>query len=272
MNNTIDYLGVGFGYRTEISDWIFQNKSQIDFIEIIAELYQTDDSFDRLRMLCDNFKVIPHGVDLSIASETLDFSHLCQIKKVCETTCCPYYSEHLSITKSTTINFGHLTPILFSEEMLKLVSNNVKLVQDYIERPILLENIAYPFMISQAAMCEEEFFSRLIENTGCGLLLDITNLHINSFNHHFDPYQFIDNLPLDKLIQIHVSGGTVTKHGDLLDSHNTNVDEKSWELLTYVKRKSNIRGIIIERDKNFPGDLNLLLSEILIAKKIMKDQ
>lgn len=268
MNKIDSSVSFGIGYRHEIKDWIFANKNKIDCVEIIAESYFHYKNFDELQELCNHFKVIMHGVELSLGSTHIDEHHLRAVKSLLDITNCTYFGEHLSITNFQGLSFGHLTPVWYTEENLKIVSENIKMAQDYLKTTIVLENIFYLFEIPNNSMSEEEFFCRLIEITGCRLLLDLANVTANAHNHHFNPYTYIDAMPLQKLVQIHLAGGSITNDQLIIDSHNNLVAEDTWNLLRYLKSKTPVENVILEYDKDFPEDLDVLMHQLDLARNI----
>lgn len=269
--DTISYQGVGLGFRNEISASIYQNQNEINCLEILTEQFmQGRDNLRLLGYLRDRFKVVPHGVSLSIGSECINFDHLKKVKEICDIVNAEYYSEHLCITRAPGIDLGHLCPIPYNEVMLQRVIRNVLKIQDFIERPLVLENITYKFNVPIQSITQEEFFSILTHETNCGMLVDVANLHTNSYNHHFNPYQFIDRLPLKHIVQVHLAGGFYTKEGELIDSHNRAVELESLELYEYLNKRANIKTVILEHDDNFPEDFSVFLGQLAIAKKIQQ--
>jgi uncharacterized protein (UPF0276 family) len=218
-----------------------------------------------LEELCESFKVIPHGIGLSIGSERLDREYLAQIKRISDVTGSAYYSEHLAMTRAPGIDIGHLSPLWFNETVLAVTIGNVRRVQDLLEKPLVLENVTYPFDIPGATMSQTEFFTRLVEATGCGVLLDLTNLYINSVNHNFDPVAFLKAMPLDHLVQIHLAGGFL-QDGVMIDSHSEEVDEHSWSLLDTLTKLIPVRASILEHDANFPDRISALLAQVARAR------
>ncbi len=184
----IPALGVGLGYRTELKEAILAHREQIDFLEIITDNYLAAPGAQAaLRELCALFPVIPPGVDLSIGSlMPLDQPYLQGIKRISDLTGSPYYSEHLCMTRVPGRDIGHLAPLWFTEELLQHVTQRVLTLQDFLGKPLILENVTYMLEIPQSTMSQAEFFQHLVEATGCGVLLDITNVFINATNHHFD--------------------------------------------------------------------------------------
>ena len=232
MVASMPVFGSGMGYRRELKQAIFDARERIDFLEVVADQFIGDRRrLTELEEICAAFPVIPHGVGLSIGSPELDHEYLRAIRVVSDVTALrSYYSEHLAMTRAPGIDLGHLTPLWFTEAALRSTVDNVARVQDYLRKPLVLENVTYPFDIPNAGMKQTEFFSRLVEATGCGVLLDVTNVYINSANHGFDPVAFLKEMPLDRIVQIHLAGG-YERDGAWIDGHSEPVNDGSWDLL-----------------------------------------
>jgi uncharacterized protein (UPF0276 family) len=265
----IPVLGSGLGYRRQIRQGILAAREEIDFLEIITDEYSDNPDYARhLEALCDIFPVITHGVGLSIGSATpLDRQYLRAIKRLSDLTQSPYYSEHLCMTQAPGLDIGHLSPIWFTEEMLATTISRVNEVQDFLEKPLVLENVSYMMAIPHNGMSQTEFFNRLVAATGCGILLDVTNIFINSVNHHFDAAVFLQDMPLDHVIQVHIAGG-VWRDGLLIDTHSRPVQEESWLLLELLTSLTKVRGIILEHDARFPK-MDVLLAQVRRARALM---
>lgn len=265
----IPHLGVGLGFRREIKQKIFAARNELDFLEVITERYLNHPwEIEELEELCEVFPVIPHGVSLSIGSIAPPSTRYLQgIKQISEITKAPYYSEHLCMTKAPGIDLGHLAPLWFTEETLRRVIDAVSYVQDYLGKPLILENVTYLVAVPGGEMSQEEFFNRLVAATDCGILLDITNVYINSVNHHFDPIAFLDRLPLDHVVQVHLAGG-YWLNDILIDGHNELVQEESWHLLQELVARCRVKGVIIEHDSNYPA-MDLLLRQTSRARQIV---
>jgi uncharacterized protein (UPF0276 family) len=140
-------------------------------------------------------------------------------------------------------------------------------VQDFLEKPLVLENVSYMMAIPHNGMSQTEFFNRLVAATGCGILLDVTNIFINSVNHQFDAAVFLQEMPLDHVIQVHIAGG-VWRDGLLIDTHSRPVQEESWQLLELLTSLTKVRGIILEHDARFPK-IDVLLAQVKRARSLM---
>lgn len=255
---TIPGLGVGLGYRSELREGILANRERIDFLEIICDNYLRESSaLAALEELCTLFPVIPHGVGLSIGSVMpLEPAYLRSIKRVSDLTGSPYYSEHLCMTRVPGRDIGHLAPLWFTEELLQHVTDRVLRLQDYLQKPLILENVTYMLEIP-SPMRQTEFFRRLVEATGCGILLDVTNVLINATNHQFDARDFLKQMPLSHLVQIHLAGG-YWRGGWLVDGHSELVPPEVFALLEFLTSLCPIKSVIFEHDAHFPPIADML--------------
>lgn len=265
----IPTLGVGIGYRSELREGIFSNRDHIDFLEIITENYLSHpDAYRSLEELCVLFSVIPHGVNLSIGSMMpLDASYLKAIKRISDVTNAPYYSEHLCMTRTPGRYIGHLAPLWFSEDLLQHVIRRVCMLQDYLEKPLILENVTYMLEIPYSPMSQTEFFQRLVEATGCGILLDVTNVFINAANHAFDAQRFVEQMPLSHLVQVHLAGG-YQRGGWYVDGHSELVPPDIFDLFEYLVSLCQVKSVIFEHDAQFPP-ISDLLQQIDRARTIV---
>jgi uncharacterized protein (UPF0276 family) len=135
----------------------------------------------------------------------------------------------------------------------------------------VLENISYLFAIPGATMPQDEFFARLVEATGCGVLLDVANVHINAQNHGFDPKDFLAAMPLHAVVQIHLAGGYWD--GDVyVDAHSERVNSPTWELLDVLAAKVPIRVSILEQDANFPDDIEPMLADVARSRQVIESR
>jgi len=263
--------GVGLGFRMELNESIFAAREEINFLEIITDQYILDTRDKGLERLCEAFPVIPHGVGLSIGSMTpIDKHYLSAVKRISDITRSAYYSEHLCMTNAPGIDIGHLSPLWFTEEVLQRTIERVTYVQEYLGKPLILENVTYLFTLPQAKLSQTEFFHRLVEATGCGILLDLTNIFINSVNHHFDAAAFLAQMPLDHVVQVHLAGGYWDRN-ILVDGHSELVQEESWELLRLLASQCQVKGVIFEHDANYPA-MKLLLHQISRARRIVNGE
>lgn len=263
-------LGVGLGFREPFRAELFQNRDQVDFLEITADHYfdLTPEKDRELELLARHFRLIPHGLDLSLGSaEGLDLEYLARFAELVQRIDPPYWSEHIAFTHAGGVEIGHLTPLPWTDEAIDVVVRNVEIARRRIDKPLILENITYTIEWPERGMDEAEFLTRLLDRTGCGWLLDVTNLYTNAINHGFDPLLALDRLPLERVVQLHFVGGH-WRDGQLIDSHLHSTPPEVWRLLDEVVRRAPVKGVILERDGNFPPFWELL-SELNQARRIM---
>lgn len=262
-------LGVGLGFREPFRAKLFLYKEKVDFLEITADHY-LDAAPEKLReldLLKNNFTLIPHGLNLSLGSaEGIDESYFEKLARLIERVNPPYWSEHICFTKAGGISIGHLAPLPFTNEAFGVLSRNIEKVKKRINVPLVLENITYMMKFPFAEMSEAEFVSKVVEENDCGLLLDGTNLYINSVNHKYDWREYLNCLPLERVVQLHFVGGH--KHGDvLIDSHSHATPFEIFEVMEEVIKRAHVKGAILERDENLPA-FEELIEELETAREI----
>ena len=252
--NTLKKIGVGIGFREQFRADIFLHRAKIDFLEITADHYFDSNDFkkEELELLKQHFSLIPHGLDLSLGSaEGIDEEYLEKFADLVEDVQPEWFSDHLCFTKSGGKNIGHLAPVPYTNEALKVFVKNITRVKNRINTPLILENITYVVRFPSSEMSEAAFITKILEETDCGLLLDVTNLYINSRNFDFCWRKFLDEIPLERVIQLHFVGSHT--HGNLLiDAHSHKTETEIWEVFREVCARCDVKGAILERDGNFP--------------------
>ena len=254
MNTKLPTLGVGLGFRPPFLSDLFLNRQAVDFLEITADHYieAASQKASELQLLAAHFPLIPHALGLSLGSaEGLDADYLRQLAAVVNRLNPPWWSEHIAFTRAGGVDIGHLTPLPYTKEAIDVLCRNIAQAKSVIAAPLLLENITYAVTLPGAEMTEAQFLTEIVERSDCGLLLDITNLYTNAMNHGFDIGAFLDAIPLEKVIQIHFTGGE-WQEGTLIDSHSRPTPPPVWELMEEVFRRAPVQGAILERDEDLP--------------------
>lgn len=262
-------LGFGLGLRTEHYNSILDSKPNIDWLEVISENYMVPGGkplhfLDRIRA---EYPVVMHGVSLSIGSTTaFDESYLRDLRKLADRIEPVWISDHLCWTGVHGQNMHDLLPLPYTEETAKHVAERVNIVQDYLGRRILLENVSSYASYVDSNMSEWEFISLICEKADCLLLLDVNNIYVSSYNHAFDAKAFIDGVPANRVQQIHLAGHH--NHGDyIIDTHDAPVIDPVWELYEYALRRFGPVSTMIERDDQIPP-LEELVEELQVARDI----
>lgn len=251
---TLPALGAGLGFREPLRAELFLHRGQVDFLEITADHYldAPPGKQEELELLARHFPLVPHALDLSLGSaEGLDPGYLDRLARLVERLSPPWWSEHLAFTKAGGVRIGHLAPLPFTREAVETVARNVETVRRRIGAPLILENITYPFALPGSEMTEGQFLAEVLERTGCGLLLDVTNLYTNAVNHGYAPEALLEDLPLERVVQLHFVGGH-WHDGTLVDSHGGPTPPEVWRLMDEVVARAPVKGIVLERDENLP--------------------
>jgi uncharacterized protein (UPF0276 family) len=240
---------VGVGYRWPLADWIDTRPCQC--LEITAEhFYERDES--RLAALAEHFELYVHGLGLSLGTPgDLDEARLARFARVVEIARPAWISEHVAFTRTTEADLGHLNPIRPTRDAVRTMARHAREVAERCGRPIILENITSHLRI-EGELSETDFLNEVCRDADCGLLLDITNLFINSRNHGFDPFAWFRELDPACIRQLHIVGYSV-EHGRFTDGHGEPVQEELLELAAAVIAAAPVRAIILERDEDFPG-------------------
>lgn len=261
MLEEIPFLGAGLGFRRVLKDEILASRGKIDFLEIISDQYidrpliKEEEAVE----LAQKFPVVLHGVDLSIGTDCpIDDDYLKKIHHVARLTKPKWVSDHLCFTGVPGHSLGQLTPLPFTDNTVRIVVEHIKQISATFDCPFLVENISYYFLISPTTMSEAEFITRVVGESGCGLLLDLANVRNNAINNNYDPIKFLDQIPLDRVVQIHLAGSSFNR-GLMIDTHSHPVDREVFEMLRYTAPKMPmLKGVIVERDQNYPPFEELL--------------
>jgi uncharacterized protein (UPF0276 family) len=269
MRENPPFLGFGLGLRTEHYNTILETKPNIDWFEALSENYMIPGGkplyyLDKIRA---DYPVVMHGVSLSIGSTTkFDEYYLRDLKKLADRIEPAWISDHLCWTGVHGQNMHDLLPLPYTEETAKHVAERVKIVQDYLGRQILLENVSSYASYIDSTMTEWEFITQISEAADCLLLLDVNNIYVSSYTHNFDAKAFIDGVPAKRVQQIHLAGHQ--NNGDyIIDTHDAAVIDPVWDLYAYAMSRLGAISTMIERDDKIP-ELDVLIQELQVARDI----
>jgi hypothetical protein len=265
-------LGAGIGLRRPHFDEIISQRPAVRWFEVIPENFIGRGGYcaDSLRRISERYPLVAHGVSLSIGStDPLRLDHLRQLKAFCDACRSPWFSDHLCFTMVDHANLNDLIPLPFTHETVQHVAKRARVVQEYLERLLLLENVTYYAALPRAEMSEAEFIRAVLEEADCGLLLDVSNVLLNATCHGYDALEFLDSIPLDRVGQLHLAG--FERFGDvLLDTHSKPVSDETWELYRQVLQRIGPSSVLVEWDAEIPA-LNRLLQEAEMAQRLMEE-
>lgn len=261
-------LGVGINYQKSYSGILNRHPNLVDFLEFNPDalcswqkqsgLWQLQLNPTLYKHFSDVRRQLPltvHGLNLSIGTASgWNKSYLNILDDLASNVVFPWHSEHLGFIDVITregdyLHAGTQLPMPFTEEALELLVPRVqKMIRRY-QLPFLLENTTYylPGMASED-LDEVDFLNRLCQRSGegCGLLLDLYNFYCNAVNFGFNPYAALEKLDMERVVEIHVAGGSQHK-GFHLDVHSNHTPEPVWELLKWVlARAPNVKAVVYE--------------------------
>jgi uncharacterized protein (UPF0276 family) len=261
-------LGLGIGWRPEIALAI-DRRRDLGFIEVMAEdlgaCAELPAPVEQLRRR--GVAVVPHGVSLSLGgAEPLDPTRLDALAKLAERVKAPFVSEHIAFVRAGEKETGHLLPLPRTREAIELVVANVQEAKAALPVPLALENIASLFEWPNPELSEAAFLTEILERADVLLLLDIENVYADARNHGYDPLEFLDQIPLERITYVHVAGG-LERNGLYHDTHTHDVPAAVLDLLAELCARTDVPGVMLERDDCFPPDaqLNVELDAIAAA-------
>ncbi len=204
-----------------------------------------------------DYPIVMHGVSLSIGgTDPLDKDYLSRLKTLASRAEPAWISDHLCWTRHNSHNLHDLLPMPYTEEAINHIAARVREVQDFMGRQILLENVSSYLNYRDSEMTEWEFFSAVAEQSDCMMLFDINNVYVSAVNHGFDPLEYLNNVPAERVRQFHLAG-----HKDygryVIDTHDHPVVEPVWDLYEKALARFGPVSTLLERDDRMPplGDL-----------------
>jgi len=266
-------VGVGIGLRTPHIAEILATRPAVAFLEVHPENYfgggPAIAALERLR--CD-YPLSLHGVGLSLGgSDPLDTRHLARLAKLIERLDPAFVSEHLAWSVVGGAYLNHLLPLPYDQESLDTVCSRVTQTQEALGRRILVENPSLYLRFKHSPVSEPEFLSELARRTGCGILLDVNNIHVSCSNFDQDPYAYLDAMSMDSVGEVHLAGHSmndVDGRTILIDDHGSRVPEPVWQLYARTLERGGPRPTLVEWDTNLP-DLTVLLEEASTAQRCL---
>jgi uncharacterized protein len=261
-------LGFGIGLRTVHYNHILANWPKIDWFEILSENYM--DTGGRpmyvAEQVAERYPVVLHGVSMSVGStDPLNMEFLRKLKALAARVKPHWISDHLCWTGVHGLNTHDLLPMPYTDESMKYTIERVKQISEYLERPLVLENPSTYLEFAASTWTEWDFLATLAEQADCGILLDVNNVYVSSYNHGFDPYKYIDRIPADRVTQYHLAGHT-NKGTHILDTHSDHVIDKVWDLYRYAYGKTGGVATLLEWDEAIPS-FEVVHAEALKAKQ-----
>jgi uncharacterized protein len=261
--------GVGIGLRREHFAAIEACERPLDWLEIIPENYVGYGGAARrnLARCRERWPVIAHGVSLSLGGpDPLSAEYVTGLRRLLDERQAPFYTDHLCYATIEGVDFYDLLPLPFTEAAVRHTAGRIRELADRLERPVAVENITYYAQMPGGHLSEGQFVSAVVEEAGCGLLLDVNNVYVNAINHGQDPLAVLEALPLRHTLQIHIAGH-VEEGGRLLDTHGRPLVDPVWQLYEQALARVGPVPTLLEWDTDIPA-LDRVLDEADRARAI----
>ena len=259
--------GVGLGLRWEFLEQVLEGpRIDVAFFEVSPENYMRRGGYypAALEALKDRYAFLTHGLTLSLgAVDPPSVSYMAELEAEVARLGSPWHSDHLCASSAGPLMLHELLPLKHSRENVARVADRLRAAEDQLGVPMAVENISYYAHPGAPEMRETEFIHSVLETSGCGLLLDVNNVYVNAKNHGFDAREFILELPLERVMQVHVAGHAPAKWDPELtiDTHGAPVCDPVYELLELAIARIGPVAVLLERDNDIP-DLAELLREV----------
>ncbi len=268
---TFPRLGHGLGLRPAHWDHILQGDHGVDWFEIISENFIDNEgrSMRLLEQVRKDYPVVAHGVSMSIGSaDPLRQDYLKKLKALLDRIEPAWFSDHLCWTGINQKNSHDLLPLPQTKLVVEHVSDRIDQVQNFMGRRMLIENVSSYVTFKDSEMSEWEFISEIANRSGCGILLDINNIYVNSFNHKFDAKEYINAIPKESVAQFHLAGHT-NQETFLIDTHSDRMIDPAWDLYKLAVQRFGDVPTLVEWDDHIPT-FEVLLDESKKAREIAK--
>ena len=257
MANRWDFpdLGLGVGLRKDHFGHILENWPIVDWFEIVSENFMDTEGRPLyvLDQIAEHYPIVMHGVSMSIGStDPVNFEYLGKLKALADRVDAVWLGDHVCWTGVAGLNGHDLYPIPYNDETLKFLIEQIRIVQDFLERPLILENPSTYLTFASSTMSEEEFLTRMADEADCGLLLDVNNVYVTCRNHNLDPLKYLEGIQYERVVQIHLAGHT-DKGTHCIDTHDGHVIEPVWELYADTLRHSGPKATLLEWDAKIPS-------------------
>lgn len=265
----------GVGLKTQHFNTILADYPNIGFFEIHAENYMCAGG-PRHRYLAairEHYPISLHGVGLSIgADRPLDQAHLERLRELNDRYQPELFSEHLAWSTHGDVFYNDLLPVPYNSESLQRVVEHIDQVQTVMNRRMLLENPSTYVTFETSTMSELDFLSEIVRRTGCGLLLDVNNVHVSAVNHGYAPEDYLDAFPAGHVGEIHLAGHATDAdsagHPLLIDAHDRKVADRVWALYAQALKRTGPMPTLIEWDNDIP-EWPVLAAEAARAEAIL---
>jgi uncharacterized protein (UPF0276 family) len=270
------FEAIGVGYKPVHFPHLQSCPAGVGWLEIHAENFfgAGGAPLAQLAALRADYPVSVHGVGLSIGGSQLpDATHLQNLKDLLERVEPFLFSEHLAWSGHGGVYLNDLLPLPYNQQTLAKVCRHIDHVQTKLGRQMLLENLSSYLGFAETDMSETEFLREIVSRTGCGLLLDVNNVHVSCTNQGWSADAYLADFPYHAVGEIHLAGFFRDRDADgfevLIDNHGAAVDVAVWDLYGETLRHIGRCPTLIEWDTDIP-DWPELYAEVNKARELLQ--
>jgi uncharacterized protein (UPF0276 family) len=247
-------LGIGVGFRVPHYHEVVTEQPAMDWFELLSENFMVEGGspLHYLDRVIAAYPTVLHGVSMSLGSDE-DPAHTAALGKLIERVRPPWFSDHLCFTGTGGVNVHDLLPLPYRPEVRAHVVDRIRRVQDRFGIPFAVENVSSYLTYADSLEEEWDFLAEVVEQADCALLLDVNNVFVSSVNHGFDPVRYLDHVPVDRVVQVHLAGHTIRPEGYRIDTHDHPVCEEVWELYAHAIHRCGSVSTLVEWDGNVPS-------------------
>jgi uncharacterized protein (UPF0276 family) len=259
--------GVGLGLRSAFAWRVARGDAdgRVAFMEIAPENYihRAGKWPSMLERIAERHPLITHGLTMSLGGlDPFDPYYMEPLKAFTARFGAWWHSDHLCFATHEGTKLHDLLPIPMTHSNARYVAERIKQASALLERPMAIENVSAYLPMGEAEMTEAEFCRNVLELADCPMLLDVNNIWVNSKNFGFDPFEWLETIPLERVVQLHVAGHEDWEEfGMFIDTHGAAVEDKVYDLMAWVIERTGPLPVLLERDTNIP-DLDELLDEV----------
>jgi uncharacterized protein (UPF0276 family) len=254
FNGFTDY-GVGIGLRIPHYRHILEQKPVVGWFEIISENYMVEggNALAVLDRILEQYRVVQHGVSMYFGSaEPLNREYLRRLKALVKRTNTPWLTDHLCWGSVDGTYTHDLLPMPYTFEAAQITAAKIREARDLLEVAIAVENVSSYAEFHVSEMTEWQFLNEVVEQADCGILLDVNNIYVSSRNHGFDPYEYLNSVPAERVAQIHIAGHSRFRKY-ILDTHDHPVIDPVWKLYEYAISRIGSTATLLEWDDRIPS-------------------
>jgi uncharacterized protein (UPF0276 family) len=266
-------LAAGIGLRAPHVAHVLASEPRCGWFEVHSENWFVEGggAIGALERIRARYPIALHGVGLSVGStDPLDLAHLAKLQRLIARVDPALVSEHLCWSSVNGRHFNDLLPLPYTQEALDHVCARVEEVQERLGRSIALENVSSYLQFAEADVPEWEFVATVARRTGCTLLVDVNNIHVNAVNHGFDAQRYLDAIPAASVAEIHLAGHDASGP-ILIDTHGARVAPAVWALYRRAIERFGPQPTLIEWDTDIP-DFAVLEDEARLADEVQEER